>query len=104
MKKYYSGAIFPSRKKVGSKSPDYTGDLEITPELLQHLNDLHKAGKDIKMDIAGWLKSSRNNPDNRFISITAKPKREQGTGGLADALLSTQQGKKSSEWDDDIPF
>jgi hypothetical protein len=98
-----SGALFPTKKKVGSNQPDYDGTVEISPELLVHLNQLHQAGKEIKFRLAGWAKRSK--ADNKFIGLKVSviEKKRSREDALADALLSTQE-KKSPELDDDIPF
>jgi hypothetical protein len=63
------GVLFPNARKTSDKHPDYTGNLEITEEVLRDLIAQAKAGKTPKMDLSGWKKQSGKGP---FVSMVAK--------------------------------
>lgn len=73
------GVLFINKKKTTDRQPDYTGNLEISRELLGELVAAAKAGKEIKMDISGWKKQSK--AGNNFLSIVAKKPYEKPVGG-----------------------
>ena len=82
------GALFLQTNKRSEKAPDYSGNLEISKELFKYLLDEAKAGRPIKMDLAGWKKQSKSG--TMFLSIVAnKPYVKE---------------QKSAPIDDEIPF
>lgn len=64
-----SGALFTNTRKTSDKHPDYTGSLEISMDVLKVLVEQAKSGQPIKMDIAGWKKTSK--AGKSFLSILA---------------------------------
>ena len=82
------GALFLQANKRSEKAPDYSGNLEISKELFKYLLDEAKAGRPIKMDLAGWKKQSKSGAT--FLSIVGnKPYVKE---------------QKSAPIDDEIPF
>ena len=82
------GALFLQTNKRSEKAPDYSGNLEISKELFKYLLEEAKAGRPIKMDLAGWKKQSKSG--TTFLSIVAnKPYVKE---------------QKSAPIDDEIPF
>lgn len=81
-----SGALFTNTRKTSDKHPDYTGSLEISMDVLKVLVEQAKSGQSIKMDIAGWKKTSK--AGKTFLSILAnKPyeKKQQESSSFDDA-------------------
>ena len=82
------GALFLQTNKRSEKAPDYSGNLEISKELFKYLLEEAKAGRPIKMDLAGWKKQSKSG--TMFLSIVAnKPYVKE---------------QKSAPIDEEIPF
>lgn len=83
-----SGALFLQANKRSKKAPDYSGSLELSKEVFKYLLDEAKAGRPIKMDLAGWKRQSKSG--TTFLSIMAnKPYVKE---------------QKASNLDDEIPF
>ena len=82
------GALFLQTNKRSEKAPDYSGNLEISKELFKYLLEEAKAGRPIKMDLAGRKKQSKSG--TTFLSIVAnKPYVKE---------------QKSAPIEDEIPF
>lgn len=85
--KQASGVLFKNDRKQGN-GPDYTGNIEITPEFVQHITA--NVGK--KFQLAGWIKQGQR---GAFISLSMQPPWE----GSRSAPASRQSLPK-----DEIPF
>ena len=48
------GVLFHQDKKKSPKAPDYTGNLEISRETLNHLVAMAKKDEPLKMQLSGW--------------------------------------------------
>ena len=82
------GALFLQANKRSPKAPDYSGNLELSKEVFKYLLDEAKAGRPIKMDLAGWRKQTK--AGSTFLSIVAnKPYVKE---------------QKTADIDDEIPF
>jgi hypothetical protein len=88
-KKYYGGALFINRNKTNEKSPDLSGDVEITMETLKALVDMAKSNQPLKMRMAGWVKEGKS---GKFYSIKLEESKQQ------------ERPKPKPSFEDDIPF
>lgn len=91
-----SGALFKNDKGDNPARPDYRGDLMVGG---------------ILYEVSGWIKPLPSNPENRFMSLAAKPK--QGQEKLRqkpshDAVQARQLPPKAKsgfdDFESDIPF
>lgn len=66
------GILFKNdRKTEGSKLPDWTGNIEVTPEFLQTLlQAAQQAGGMYKAQLAAWV---RQGPHGAFLSLSLNP-------------------------------
>lgn len=92
-----SGRLFKN-KSTHPKAPDMSGTLEITEELLQHLNAAHRAGEKIEMDISGYANTHPNH-GTWYRLIARKPFVRQQNRGANDAK-SIRRGRD----EDELPF
>lgn len=90
-----SGGLFKNDKGDNPARPDYRGDLMVGGVLYE---------------VSGWIKPLPSNPENRFISLSAKPKQaqqRQAPRPSHDAAKSRQLPKGGStgfdDWSD-VPF
>ena len=85
------GVLFVNSRKASDKHPDFTGNLEISDEVLRDLIAQAKAGKTPKMDVSAWKRQGAKGP---FIGLQAKK------AWVKPAATSTSYGFD----DDSIPF
>ena len=52
------GALFPNEKKRHPLAPHLLGQVEIDSNLFEQLAELYDSGKALRLQIAGWKKSS----------------------------------------------
>ena len=93
-----SGVLFSNNKKKTEKQPDFTGDLELSDEVVNDLVDQMSRGvTKPKLSLAGWKKVAKKTGD-RFLSLRGSSFEERGgqSGGYSPA--------KQEPLDDDIPF
>ncbi len=93
-----SGALFPNTRATNPKAPAWQGDIELDGDLLRALVTTAKAGKPIKIRLAGWVRQTKSGDD--FISITGSLPMER----QAEAPRPQPQKAASIDLDDDIPF
>ena len=91
-----SGALFKNDKGDNPARPDYRGDIMLGGKLYE---------------ISAWIKPVASNPENRFLSMSAKPKQSAETPRQKpshDAARARDTGRASpsgfDDMDDDIPF
>jgi hypothetical protein len=87
-----SGVLFKNDRKQRDTHPDYTGNIEITPEFLEQI----KAHVGKKFQLSAWLKSGQR---GTFLSLSMQPPWEGGRGGSQSRPAQGQTLPK-----DDIPF
>ncbi len=87
-----SGALFRNTRATNPKAPQHEGDVELDADLLRALVANAKAGKPIKLRLAGWVKEGRNGD---FISLKASIPQER---------QERREEAPSRQIDDDIPF
>lgn len=91
-----SGALFTNEKKSKDTQPDYTGNLELSDEVVNDLVDQMQRGiAKPKIDLAGWKRVSKNG--RTFLSIIGNVPYERKQNGAA----PQQQAAKV---DDQVPF
>ena len=86
--KQASGALFKNDRKQRDTHPDYTGNIEITPEFLAEIQK--NVGK--KFQLSGWIKQGQR---GSYISLSMQPPWEGGQRSSAPARTLPK---------DDIPF
>tara|TARA_R100001440_G_scaffold42760_1_gene62513 strand:- start:281 stop:580 length:300 start_codon:yes stop_codon:yes gene_type:complete len=93
-----SGVLFANKKKTKQNSPDYTGNLELSDEVVNDLvSQMERGVEKPKINLAGWKKVAKKTGDT-FLSLRGSAFEERGrqSGGYAPA--------KQEPLDDDIPF
>lgn len=75
------GVLFWVDSKTNERGPDCRGNITFDVGLLRWLVAQAKAGKELKVDIAGWNRSSRTG--KQFLSVLAQVPREPPPGGFA---------------------
>jgi hypothetical protein len=92
-----SGALFPNNRATNPKAPQWQGDIEFDADLLRALVTAAKAGKQIKVRLAGWVRQTKSGDD--FISLTGSIPQER-----QEAPRQQPRPAASADLDDDIPF
>jgi hypothetical protein len=87
-----SGALFQNTRATNPKAPQWEGDIELDADVLRSLVAAAKAGKPIKLRLAGWVKETKKGDD--FISLKGSIPQEK----------KVEEKKASRFDDDDIPF
>jgi hypothetical protein len=64
-----SGALFPTKEKRSSGSPDMQGNIEISEDVLDYILREAERGTKVKLELAAWIKMSRNNTSFTSLSI-----------------------------------
>ena len=66
-----NGTLFGNKNKKMEKHPDYTGDLELDRDCMNHLINQFNSGVDYpKVTLAGWKRTVKKSGDV-FLSIKA---------------------------------
>ena len=91
-----SGVLFVNDRKQKQTSPDYTGRLELSDEVINDLvSQMERGETKPSLSLAGWKKTS-NKTGKTFLSLLGSVNRPQN------GAAQTQQ--QSNGLDDDIPF
>jgi hypothetical protein len=90
------GVLFTNDRKKSDKAPDYTGNLELSDEVLRDLVAQAKEGKTPKMELVGWKKMGKSGKG--FLSLVGK-KPWEPDGSRSE---TTRQKPKADL--DDLPF
>lgn len=100
-----SGALFfndPSRK-TNPNQPDYSGKLEISSGLLQHLLACERAGQPAVIDLSGWMKIGKSG--KKFLSLKGSAAWDGGRGRRQAQPQSEPKPQSTGfDSDDEIPF
>lgn len=116
------GAFFANNRKQSQNAPDYRGELRVSAELVQSLNEQLQQGVQFPaLELSGWKKTS--NSGTVYISLSGrKPFVKDGGGSQGGGQQRNwnggsqqggfQQGGRPSGWqppqgqsiDDEIPF
>jgi hypothetical protein len=91
-----SGALFVNSKKKSNNSPDYTGKLELSDEVINDLvSQMERGVEKPQLSLVGWKKVSKQGRE--FLSIIGNVFEERGNG-------AEPQQQKSNSLDDNVPF
>ena len=91
-----SGVLFTNERKQTPKQPDYTGDLELSDEVINDLVDqMSRGNAKPKLRIAGWKKTSKKT-GKVFVSLIGSKFEERQQAPLAQSY--------NTPLADDIPF
>lgn len=89
-----SGAFFRNTRNTNERAPQWEGDIELDADLLRGLVANAKAGKPIKLRLAGWVKETKKGDE--FISMKGSLPMEKKPEPKASPVGSYD--------DDEIPF
>jgi hypothetical protein len=64
-----SGALFPVKQKRSDNSPDQTGNIVISDDVLDYVLRLAESGEEVKLDLSAWIRISRNNTSFTSVKI-----------------------------------
>ena len=84
-----SGAMFKNDKGDNPARPDYRGDIMLGGVLYE---------------ISGWIKPKPTNPDEKFMSLSGKPKQQQAPTPRQAPAARQAAPSGFDDMDDDIPF
>jgi hypothetical protein len=91
-----SGALFVNSKKKSEKSPDYTGKLELSDEVVNDLvSQMERGVEKPQISLVGWKKVSK--AGKQFLSIIGNVYEERGNG-------AEPRQQQSNNLDDNVPF
>lgn len=91
-----SGVLFTNERKQKETSPDYTGQLELSDEVVSDLVDQISRGETKpSLSLAGWKKTSRKT-GKVFLSLVGSIKRPPQEG--------QQSAPASQAVNDEVPF
>ncbi len=97
-----SGALFKNRKKQTEKQPDYTGNIEMSADVVRDLMaQLDEGIKHPKADLSAWIRQSKGGMN--FLSINSSVFYERN-GGHNRSSNNNNQSSASNDLDDEIPF
>ena len=96
-----SGALFKNRKKQTEKQPDYTGNIEMSADVVRDLMaQLDEGIKHPKADLSAWIRQSKGGMN--FLSINSSVFYERNGGHNRSS--NNNQSSASNDLDDEIPF
>ena len=64
-----SGALFPTRQKRSDNSPDISGSITITDDVLDYVLREAEHGDEVKLELSGWQRMSRNNTNFTSLKV-----------------------------------
>lgn len=64
-----SGALFPVKQKRSDNSPDLTGRVTISEDVLDYIVRKAQEGGEIELELSAWLRISRNNTNFTSLKI-----------------------------------
>lgn len=95
------GVLFANERKTRPNQPDFTGNVELSRELLAFLASELSAGREPKLAISGWSKVGKSG--KKFLSLSVdKPYRPEGAASAA--ASRPKSSEDSYDINDDIPF
>ena len=96
-----SGALFKNRKKQTGKQPDYTGNIEMSADVVRDLMaQLDEGVKHPKADLSAWIRQSKSGMN--FLSLNSSVFYERNGGHNRSS--NNNQSSASNDLDDEIPF
>ena len=98
-----SGVLFSNNKKKSEKQPDFTGDLEVSDEVVNDLVDQMSRGiTKPKLSLAGWKKVSRKGLN--FMSLVGSVQRERSQNSYDGTNNNAPSPAINKKEDDSIPW
>jgi len=98
-----SGALFKNRKKQTEKQPDYTGNIEMSADVVKDLMaQLNEGVKHPKADLSAWIRQSKGGMN--FLSLNSSVFYERNGGHNKSSNNSNNQSSGLDDMDDEIPF
>jgi hypothetical protein len=76
-----SGTIFPSKNRRSENSPDFYGDFVISDDVLDYVIREAERGRDVKLELSGWSRMSRNNLNFTSLKVNIPYEVRQQEGG-----------------------
>lgn len=97
-----NGNFFQDTDKKQENYPDWRGDVELTPELVQYI--AQSQGGPLTLRLAGWWKKGPKAGD--YISVRIEPPMapKSQTGPSGGRPTGYQKPQPQEDLDDDIPF
>jgi len=90
-----SGVLFSNKKKTKETSPDYTGKLELSDEVISDLvSQMERGVEKPVLSLAGWKKTA-NKTGETFLSLRGHKYEERG---------QAQAKQAPADLDDEVPF
>ncbi len=90
-----SGVLFSNKKKTKETSPDYTGKLELSDEVISDLvSQMERGVEKPVLSLAGWKKTA-NKTGETFLSLRGNKYEERG---------QAQAKQAPADLDDVVPF
>lgn len=93
--KYKSKGSLFYRDKEKENQPDMTGYIEVTGAQMKRLVEMHKAGKEPRLQLAGFMRVAKGS-GNEYMFLSTEAYMEE--------KKSQPKQQKDAGWDDDIPF
>lgn len=76
-----NGALLPSKNRRSENSPDYYGDFVISDDVLDYVVREAERGRDVKLELSGWSRMSRNNMNFTSLKVNIPYEVRQQEGG-----------------------
>jgi hypothetical protein len=90
-----SGVLFTNDRKQKANQPDYTGDLELSDEVINDLVDqMSRGSSKPKLRLAGWKKTSKKT-GKTFVSLL---------GSKFEERQQQAPQPQAAQLNDDVPF
>ena len=90
-----SGVLFSNKKKTKETSPDYTGKLELSDEVISDLvSQMERGVEKPVLSLAGWKKTA-NKTGETFLSLRGNKYEERG---------QAQAKQAPADLNDEVPF
>lgn len=96
-----SGFLYP--KKANGKSPNASGTITVGKELLRWMFEEAKAGREVKLDLASWDKTSKAGSQYQSVLIS-KPWVKDGSASRAPSSTASRFAPRREEPEEDVPF
>jgi hypothetical protein len=98
-----SGILFQNDKKQKETQPDYTGSMEMDPEVVKDLWDQLQSGNERpKASLAGWRKVSKNGKP--FLSLRSSLLQERKNNASYKSQAPNGYRQSNQDLDDEVPF
>ena len=99
-----TGALFHARKTTNPKAPVYSGNVEIGQDLLRYLVDEIKAGREAKLQLAGWKRQSKKGEEYLSLQLSKPFAKQPDIADAAMQAYAAKQRKDDLDDSEEIPF